>query len=115
MIGLIVQSAAILTNPPARPREKRSRGKPPPLHLCHSTHAMVMTYEQVSETETRDMMALKPTADPKLMQVMTRVAAITVQRAVCGTSASGTCRQSALGLLDASTWYAHMLQLLRER
>lgn len=37
------------------------------------------------------MMALKPTAEPKLMQVMTKVAAITVQRAVWGTSASRTC------------------------
>ena len=37
------------------------------------------------------MMALKPTLEPKLMQVMTKVAAMTVQRAVWGTSASGTC------------------------
>ena len=82
MIGLMVQSAAMLTNAPARPSEKRSRGSPMPLHLCHRTQEIVITYEQVKETETRDMIALKPTAEPKLMHVRTRVAAITVQRAV---------------------------------
>ena len=92
MIGLIVHRAAMLTKTPARPNEKRSRGSPPPLHLCHRTQEIVMTYEQVSETETRLMMALNPTAVPKLMQVITSVAVMTVQRAVWGTSASGTCQ-----------------------
>ena len=82
MIGLIVHSAAMLTNTPHRPSEKRSFGSPPPFHLCQMTQEMVITYEHVSETETREMMALKPTLEPKLMQVMTKVAAMTVQSAV---------------------------------
>ena len=72
----------MLMNAPARPTEKRCRGSPPPLNLCHRTHEIVMTYEQVSETETSDMIALKPTAEPKLTHVITSVAAMTVQRAV---------------------------------
>lgn len=49
-----------------------------------------MTYEQVGETETREMIALKPTAVPKLTHVITSVIAMTVHRAAWGTSALGT-------------------------
>jgi hypothetical protein len=67
MIALIVQTAAMLANTPARPSENRSRGSPPPLHLCHKVQEMVITYKQANETETRDLMALKQTAEPELM------------------------------------------------
>lgn len=90
MMGLMVQSAAMLMNTPARPSEKRSRGSPPPLNRCHSVQEIVTTYEQVKDTETREMIALKPTGEPKLTHVMTSVAPITVHSAVWGTSASGT-------------------------
>lgn len=86
-----MQRAAILTKTPALPKEKRAFGKPPPFALCHITQKIVMTYEQVNDTETKLMMALKPTSLPKLMHVMTPVAAMTVHSAACGTSASGTC------------------------
>lgn len=42
-IGLIVHRAVMLTNHPHRPREKRSRGSPPPFHLCQTQQEMVMT------------------------------------------------------------------------
>lgn len=81
-MGTIMQRAATLTNTPARPREKRSLASPSPFQRCQITQEMVITYEHVRETETREMMPLKPMALPKLMQVMTKVAAMTVQSAV---------------------------------
>lgn len=60
-IGLIVHNAAMLMKTPALPKEKRAFGSPPPFHLCQTTQDMVMTYEHVKETETSEMIALKPT------------------------------------------------------
>lgn len=82
MIGVMVPRAPILSRTPNRPSEKRSLGRPPPFHLFHSTQEIVMTYEQVNETDTSDIIALKPTAVPKFTHVMTKVIVITVHSAV---------------------------------
>ena len=42
---------------------------------------IVTTYELVSDTVTNEMIALRPTADLKLTQVITKAAVMTVQSA----------------------------------
>jgi hypothetical protein len=82
MIGVMQMRPRILMNMPNGPRLNRSRGRTEPRNLCQMVQEIVMMQENVHDTETRDMMALNSTDDPKLMQVMTNVAATVVHNAV---------------------------------
>lgn len=89
--GATQHNAMILITPPHLPRLNRSRGIGLPKYRRQMTQAMVMVYEDVKDTMTKDIIALKPTTGPKLTHARTHVNPIVVQTALRGTSASWTC------------------------
>ena len=84
-------NAMMLTANPHFPSEKRSFGIGGPVKRRQMTQKIVMVYENVRDTATSEMMALKPTTGPKLTQERAKARPTVVHTDRRGVSRSQTC------------------------
>lgn len=90
VMGSTQQNPMMLTNTPALPRLNRSLGIGGPKNRLQMVQPIHRVYEKLREQPMMEMMALKPTTGPKLMQAIAQANAMVTQTARLGVSASGT-------------------------
>lgn len=88
--GATQHSATTLITSPYFPSANLSLGIGLPTNRRQITQKMVMVYENVRATLTRDTIALKPVAGPKLMQAKAKAIVTVIQTERRGVSKSRT-------------------------